>query len=69
MRRRRDRGPRILLCPQCGSPRIELASALITGQVYRCLACGYVGSLVYETDQKTLEAEARKAAPPGRPLP
>ena len=26
-------------------------SALITGQVYHCLACDYIGSLVLETDE------------------
>ncbi len=48
--RRRPRGRSILVCPQCGSPRIQLVAGSIIGQVYRCLACDYVGSLVLERD-------------------
>jgi transposase-like protein len=50
VRRRRDRGPSVLLCPQCGSDKIIYDAALITGQRYHCLACDYVGSLVLEKD-------------------
>ncbi len=59
MRRRKVHRNRILRCPMCGSTRIELAAGLITGQVYHCLACQYVGSLVLEVD---VDDE-------GRPLP
>jgi transposase-like protein len=50
MVRRRPRGRTVLRCPQCGSDRLVYNSAMITGQVYHCLACDYVGSLVLETD-------------------
>lgn len=50
MRRRKVHRNRILRCPMCGSVRIELAAGLITGQVYHCPACQYVGSLVLEVD-------------------
>lgn len=48
--RRRARGKRILRCPNCNSDRIIYEAALITGQVYHCLACDYVGSLIFERD-------------------
>jgi len=49
---------RILRCPSCGSTQIELTAGMITGQVYHCRACDYVGSLVLEVD----------VAPDGTPL-
>jgi hypothetical protein len=48
--RRRPRGKRILLCPQCRSPNIVQANASITGAVYACQKCGYVGALVLEIE-------------------
>jgi len=57
VRRRRDRGPAVLLCPQCGSDRIILDAGLITGQRYHCLACDYLGSFVVERDLKDLQDE------------
>lgn len=51
MRHRRPRGRRVLRCPQCSSDRLVFNLALITGQVYHCLACDYVGSLAIETDE------------------
>ncbi len=51
--RRRARGRTVLLCPKCGSPRIALIAGSIVGQVYRCAACDYVGSLVFETELPT----------------
>ncbi|HXW67083.1 MAG TPA: hypothetical protein VEL82_04310 [Thermoplasmata archaeon] len=48
--RRRDRGKRILRCPSCGSIRIVLSTGSITGQVYHCLDCHYLGSLVLEVE-------------------
>jgi predicted RNA-binding Zn-ribbon protein involved in translation (DUF1610 family) len=59
MRRRRTKRKRILLCPQCGSSRIILSAGMITGQVYHCLHCHYIGSLIFETD----------VAPEDAPLP
>ncbi|HTT35231.1 MAG TPA: hypothetical protein VMH78_05120 [Thermoplasmata archaeon] len=49
--RRRPRGRRVLRCPTCGSDRLVYEAAMISGQVYHCLACDYVGSLVLETDE------------------
>ncbi len=50
MRRRPVRGKTVLLCPQCGSANIVLVAGSITGQVYHCRKCDYVGSLVFETE-------------------
>ncbi|MEM0128892.1 MAG: hypothetical protein QXG65_01830 [Thermoplasmata archaeon] len=52
MRHRPRSDPRgaLRLCPQCGSARIVFELAYITGQLYRCQACGYVGPLVFEID-------------------
>lgn len=47
---RRKRGKTILLCPNCGSPKVALIAGSLLGQVYRCAKCDYVGSLVLETD-------------------
>ncbi len=47
---RRPRRKSVLVCPKCGSPRITLIAGQIVGQVYHCLACDYVGSLVLEKD-------------------
>jgi len=41
---------RILRCPQCGSTNLEMSAGMITGQVYHCRDCQYVGSLVFEQD-------------------
>ena len=54
--RRRARGRTVLLCPKCGSPKIALIAGSIVGQVYRCAACDYVGSLVLEKDVPTSAA-------------
>jgi|HubBroStandDraft_1064217.scaffolds.fasta_scaffold49868_2 hypothetical protein len=48
--RRRHRGKRILVCPQCNSSQIVQANASITGAVYRCLKCDYLGALVLEIE-------------------
>jgi len=39
-------------CAFCGSDRVILEAALITGQRYHCLACDYVGPLVVETEDR-----------------
>jgi len=56
---RRSPRHRILRCPTCGSTRIVLHAGSIVGQVYHCLDCHYLGSLVFETD----------VADDGTPLP
>jgi hypothetical protein len=50
MVRRRSRGPAVLICPQCGSDRIVMEAAQITGAKYHCLACDYLGAFVVEQD-------------------
>ncbi len=58
-RRRTTPRKRILRCPTCGSTRVVLNAGAITGQVYHCLDCQYLGSLILEVD---VDAE-------GTPLP
>jgi hypothetical protein len=69
MRHRRRRGRTVRRCPQCGSERLIYNSALITGQVYHCLACDYVGSLVFETEEALPgdKGSAAQSAPPSQP--
>lgn len=50
MRRRPTHRNRILRCPTCGSVRIDLVAGQITGQVYHCRDCQYVGSLILEVE-------------------
>ena len=50
MRRRPRTGRSIRVCPQCGSSRIIQEAGSITGAVYHCLACQYLGALVLEVD-------------------
>jgi hypothetical protein len=50
MRRRPRKGRRVLVCPQCHSGRIIQEAGSITGAVYHCLNCQYVGALVLEVD-------------------
>jgi transposase-like protein len=42
------------VCPQCGSEHIDFDIGYITGK-YRCLDCGYVGSVIFEFDDKNYE--------------
>ena len=48
--RRRTRPESIKHCPQCNSIRLVYEAGLVTGQVYHCLDCNYVGSFVIEFD-------------------
>ena len=50
MRRHRTERKTVLLCPQCRSSHVVYEAALITGQVYHCLDCNYVGSFILEVD-------------------
>lgn len=61
MFRRRASRKRVLRCPQCESTRLVLAAAGIIGQVYHCLDCDYVGSLVLETDAPA-SSDAKRSA-------
>jgi len=42
------------VCPQCGSESIDFEIGFITGK-YKCNNCGYVGSVIFELDDKNLE--------------
>jgi predicted RNA-binding Zn-ribbon protein involved in translation (DUF1610 family) len=48
MRRRPRKGKRILVCPQCQSSQIVQEAGSITGAVYHCNHCQYIGALVLE---------------------
>jgi len=50
MRRRARTGKSIKVCPKCGSGQIVQAAGSITGAVYQCLTCQYMGALVLEID-------------------
>lgn len=64
--KRRPRGKTVLRCPQCASDRLVYNSAMITGQVYHCLACDYVGSLVFESEEP-VPGESGDAGPRRKP--
>lgn len=40
----------VLTCPECGSSDLYYENAMITGIVYHCKKCDYVGPLVLEQD-------------------
>ena len=42
------------VCPQCGSEHIDHDTVYITGK-YKCLDCGYIGSVIFEFDDKNYE--------------
>lgn len=52
----------VLLCPQCRSSHVIYEAGLITGQVYHCLDCDYVGAFIIEVDEPDPEG-----APPADP--
>ncbi|HTY47174.1 MAG TPA: hypothetical protein VEH08_07000 [Methanomassiliicoccales archaeon] len=41
---------RILVCPQCGSTSIFYEAGGITGQIYHCQKCDYIGSVILEQE-------------------
>ncbi|MFQ5838033.1 MAG: hypothetical protein ACE5HJ_04545 [Thermoplasmata archaeon] len=41
---------RVISCPQCGSTDLYFEAGMITGQVYHCKSCHYVGSFVLEKE-------------------
>ncbi len=57
--RRRTTGRRTLRCPQCNSARVTPVAAMILGQVYHCLDCDYVGSLILETEEPAPRPDPR----------
>lgn len=42
------------VCPQCGSENIDFEIGFISGK-YKCNDCGYVGSIIFEFDDKNYE--------------
>lgn len=40
----------VLRCPQCGSLDLYYENGLVTGYIYHCKNCDYIGSLVFEED-------------------
>jgi hypothetical protein len=48
----------ILTCPQCGSSDLYYENAMITGVVYHCKKCDYIGPVVLERDMTDEEIEA-----------
>ena len=54
----------ILTCPQCGSSDLYYENAMITGVVYHCKKCDYIGPVVLERDMTEEEmAEMEKERP------
>ena len=50
----------VLTCPQCGSSDLYYENAMITGIVYHCKKCDYVGPLVLEQDVDDLVDQRQK---------
>lgn len=55
----------ILTCPQCGSSDLYYENAMITGIIYHCKNCDYIGPVVLERDM-TDEEMAAMNEPKGR---
>jgi|Deesub1362B_J571_1020462.scaffolds.fasta_scaffold00118_18 uncharacterized protein YbaR (Trm112 family) len=47
---------RILICPVCKSPEIDLDAGGYTGK-YHCRKCGYIGSLIVEVDEREFKSK------------
>jgi hypothetical protein len=56
----------ILVCPQCGSADIFYENAMITGIVYHCKKCDYIGPVIFERDLTEEELEAMKPTEGGK---
>ena len=52
----------ILVCPQCGSADIFYENAMITGIVYHCKKCDYIGPVIFERDLTEEELDAMSTA-------
>jgi len=52
----KHRGPTVIFCPRCCSPKIKLAAGLTIGGLapkqYYCENCGYVGTVVMELEEE-----------------
>ncbi len=62
----------LLQCPQCKSPHIFYDLGGMTGRVYHCHDCDYIGPVVIElelTEDEVRALEEEKAAKSEKPLP
>ncbi|QLH73990.1 MAG: hypothetical protein HPY73_06270 [Methanomassiliicoccales archaeon] len=50
----------VLLCPNCGSADLYYENAMITGVVYHCKKCDYIGPVVIEEDLDEADIEQMK---------
>jgi len=41
-----------VVCPKCGSARIDLYLGGYAGRTYKCLDCGYIGPVVIELEEE-----------------
>lgn len=57
----------ILVCPHCGSADIYYENAMITGVVYHCKKCDYIGPVIFERDLTDEELEAMAVADGRKP--
>lgn len=48
----------LLQCPQCGSTRVFYEMGGITGMVYHCQTCDYIGPVVIEHELTEEEVQA-----------
>jgi predicted RNA-binding Zn-ribbon protein involved in translation (DUF1610 family) len=46
---------RAVTCPECGSADLYWEAGMITGQLYHCRACDYVGAFVIEAEPEPSE--------------
>ena len=53
---------RTFVCPNCGGKELYYESGYITGQVYHCKDCDYVGSFVIEKEVELAKGTGRKRA-------
>lgn len=54
---KRPRG--VLTCPNCGSSDLYYEAGMITGQLYHCKRCDYIGPFVIERDVEQPEPKRR----------
>jgi late competence protein required for DNA uptake (superfamily II DNA/RNA helicase) len=56
----------VLTCPQCGSSDLYYENGMITGVIYHCKSCDYIGPVVLERDMTDEELEAMSKDKGGR---
>ncbi len=56
----------ILTCPQCGSSDLYYENAMITGVIYHCKTCDYIGPVVLERDMTEEEIKAMEEKKPDK---